>query len=288
MTAPTWVSCLSVDLEDWQHANYPGVSLPGADYAPSQALERQIGELLQLFADARVRATFFVLGCIADRRPGWVRRVADAGHEIASHGWNHSMATRQSREEYREDVRRTRRALQDATGAAIAGYRAPSWSITARNAWAYDVLLEEGHAYSSSVFPGGNFLYGWPGATETIHRVVRSAGGMWEFPVPVLKLGPLRIAPAGGFYLRALPLAFATRHLRRLAAEQRPGMIYVHPREIDPKAPRLELKLRDRLVHYVNLHGLRNKLRELIRLFPVAPAETILLRREAGGACAIS
>jgi polysaccharide deacetylase family protein (PEP-CTERM system associated) len=248
------------------------------DSLPSR-VEAGVAATLELLAEHGSRATFFVLGCVASRHPGLVRRIADAGHEIACHALEHELVYEMEPQRFCESVRQARERLQDQSGQPVRGFRAPSWSISARSLWAFDVLAELGFAYDSSVFPAASPLYGIPGAPTGPYRI-RLAGGavLLEVPPSVLRLGALRLGIGGGVYLRALPGSVQRWAMRAYARRGEPFMLYVHPRELDPGAWALRLPLSplDQAIHRIGLRTTPRKLRALLDLGGWQPIGTAL------------
>jgi polysaccharide deacetylase family protein (PEP-CTERM system associated) len=231
-----------------------------------QRVERNGDAVLSLFDRAGVKGTFFTLGWVADRYPALVRRITDAGHEIASHGWDHRRVFTLDADTFRADLRRARAAIEDAAGQEVTGYRAPSFSIDKRTPWAHQVLAEEGYAYSSSVAPVVHDHYGWPEAPRFAHRPLAGAD-LIELPVTTVELGGRRLAAGGGGFFRLLPYRFSNWAIGRVnRAEQRPAVFYFHPWEIDPGQPRIaRAPLRSRLRHYSKLSAMEGKLARLLR-----------------------
>ena len=258
----------TVDVEEYFQVNaFEGfVSRQSWDELPSR-VERSVVRLLELLERHDAKGTFFTLGWIADRHPHVVRAIADAGHEIASHGWWHQRVVTLTREQFREEVRGSKRLLEDVVGAPVLGYRAPSFSILPRVDWAYDVLLEEGYRYDSSVFPIRRRDYGNPQAPPHAHVVERSAGAILELPMATTRIGGVRVPGAGGAYLRMLPFWITTRTLRESSSRGESAVLYVHPWEIDPDQPRLEVRLSARLRHYSRLDRTLPRLERLLEEF---------------------
>lgn len=222
--------------------------------------------LLQLLDDHGAKATFFVLGPIAERFPEVVRELADAGHEIGCHGHAHEFVYKQTREEFTSDVRR---AL-DALGAADAepkGYRAPYFSITKESLWALDVIAELGFRYDSSIFPVRNYRYGMRDASPEPHDIATSAGALREIPVTPLRLGPFSLPFSGGAYLRILPWSVQWAAWSIATRRRTTTVAYVHPWELDPDHPRIELPRRITLTHYARLHLTEPRLRRLLKKY---------------------
>jgi polysaccharide deacetylase family protein (PEP-CTERM system associated) len=259
-------NALTIDVEEWFHIlDDEDAPDPAAWEALPSRVELGTDRLLELLARARVRATFFFLAWVAERHSGLARRVAAAGHEIATHGYGHQLVYRGTREQFREDARRGKRLLEDQSGAPVFGYRAAGFSITRDTPWAFDVLAEEGFLYDSSVFPARRAHGGMQVARRRPFRIAGPGGGsLWEFPIVPATFGPLRVPFAGGGYFRLWPLGLVRAALRRLNAQGVPVTFYLHPREVDPEQPRLELPLARRLKYYVNLASTAAKLERLL------------------------
>lgn len=283
------VNGLSVDVEDWFQVGAFETVIPRSDWdGLALRVEDNVARILDLFAAAEVKATFFTLGWVAQRQPATIRRIVDAGHELASHGWDHARVFALDRARFADDIARARGVLEDAGGTAITGYRAPSFSIDARTPWAYDVLAEHGYTYSSSVAPVVHDHYGWRNAPRFAFCPL-AASPLVELPVTTAMLGGRRLAAGGGGFFRVLPYAFTRWAIRQVNGEERrPAMFYFHPWEIDPDQPRVpHAPLRSRLRHYTNLARMAGKLGELLREFSwdrmdvVARAEAPLATRLA-------
>jgi polysaccharide deacetylase family protein (PEP-CTERM system associated) len=227
--------------------------------------------LLEMLEGHGARGTFFVLGWVADRHPDLVWSIAAAGHEVASHGWDHKRVTHTSPEEFRESVRRSKRLLEDLTGDAVLGFRAPSFSIVPGREWALDILIEEGYAYDSSLFPVRRNGYGYRGAPRDPHRIQRPGGKLLEFPPSTLRLGPLQLPAGGGAYFRLLPYGLVARGLDQAAARGVPGTFYLHPWELDAAQPRLAVSRATRIRHYGGLRRTPERLERLLRDYRFQP-----------------
>jgi polysaccharide deacetylase family protein (PEP-CTERM system associated) len=232
--------------------------------------------LLDLLARFDARGTFFTLGWIAARYPEIVQRIADAGHEIASHGWSHRRATTLSVTEFRDEVRRSKAVLEDLVGRPVLGYRAPNFSIGPSNDWAFDVLIEEGYSYDSSVFPVRRPDYGDTAAPTEPYIIKRSGGTLIELPLATTMLFGTRLPAAGGAYLRHLPFALIRRAFREHETRGIPGMFYIHPWELDPDQPRLRVPALTRLRHYGGLHRTRRRIERLLEEFRFTSAQEML------------
>jgi polysaccharide deacetylase family protein (PEP-CTERM system associated) len=228
--------------------------------------------LLRIFDDAGVKATFFVLGWVADRHPDLVAEIARGGHELASHGYGHRLVYDQTPGAFREDVRRAKRTIEDVSGQPVRGYRAPSYSITRRSLWALDVLVEEGYAYDASIFPIRHDRYGIPDAPRHAHMLTGGAGRLMEAPPSTVRLGAMNLPVAGGGYFRLLPYRWTRWGIGRINRQEgKPAIFYLHPWEIDPDQPRLPAGMLSRVRHYRNLHKTEGRLRRLLGDFRFGP-----------------
>ena len=259
------VNGLSVDIEEWFQVGAFEKTIARDDWESLESrVERNTGMVLDLFAEAGVKGTFFTLGWVAARHPALVRRIVAEGHEIASHGWDHARVFTMDAAAFRDDLRRTRIALEDAGGMAVTGYRAPSFSIDARTPWAHIVLAEEGYAYSSSVAPIAHDHYGWRDSPRYAWRPLADAS-LIELPVTVAEIAGRRLATGGGFF-RLLPAALTDFAVRQVNGAGQPAIFYFHPWEVDPGQPRVgDAPLRSKLRHYSRLGAMAGKLGKLIR-----------------------
>ena len=262
-------NALSVDVEDWFQVGAFENTIDKASWdGRLHRVERNTDAVLAMFGEAGVRGTFFTLGWIAARYPALIRRIADAGHEIASHGWDHLRVFRMTPKQFADDLNRSRAAIEDAAGQQITGYRAPSFSIDLRTPWAHTVLAEAGYAYSSSVAPVLHDHYGWPEAPRFAFRPLADSG-LIELPVTTVKIAGRNFAAGGGGFFRLFPYGLSRWAIREVnRKEKRPAIFYFHPWEIDPEQPRVaEAPLKSRLRHYTNLDRMAGKLRRLLRDF---------------------
>ena len=277
------LNALSVDVEDWFQVGAFETIIARRDWDRLPARVERNGEaVLDLFEQAGVKATFFALGWVAERYPALIRRIAAAGHEVASHGWDHARVFTFTPEEFRADLRRARAAIEQASGASPVGYRAPSFSIDSRTPWAHRVLAEEGYAYSSSVAPLRHDHYGWPEAPRFAHRPLPGSE-LIELPVTTVELAGRRLAAGGGGFFRLLPYAFSSWAVSRVnRAEARPAVFYFHPWEIDPGQPRVAgAPLRSRLRHYSRLSAMRPKLLRLLKDHSWGRTDEVVARERA-------
>lgn len=263
------LNALSVDVEEWFQVGAFERTIDRADWdLLGSRVEANTGAVLDLFAAAGVKATFFTLGWVAARHPALIRRIHEAGHELASHGWDHARVFTLGPRTFAEDLQASRRAIEDAAGVAITGYRAPSFSIDQRTPWAYRVLADEGFAYSSSVAPIAHDHYGWRAAPRFAFRPLPDAP-LVEVPVTTVEAGGRRFAAGGGGFFRVLPYAFSRWAIDRVnVGDGRPAVFYFHPWEVDPDQPRVAgAPLRSRLRHYTGLAAMAGKLRRLAQDF---------------------
>ena len=258
----------TVDVEEYFQVSAFEPHLPRERWDGIESrVAASVGVLLDLLARHAARATFFVLGWVAERRPEVVKSIARAGHEVASHGWDHRRATQQTPEEFRDSVRRTKAALEALTGAPVLGFRAPSFSIVTGREWALDILVEEGYRYDSSLFPITRPGYGYPGGGRDPHWLERPAGRLFEVPPTTLRRAGLNLPAAGGAYFRLLPPLLVRAALRDAERRGQPGTFYLHPWEIDPDQPRFDVPLLTRVRHYGNLAGTWRRLERLVAEF---------------------
>jgi polysaccharide deacetylase family protein (PEP-CTERM system associated) len=262
-------NALSIDVEEWFQVGAFERCIDRARWDDLESrVEANSDAVLALLAEADARATFFILGWVAERHPALVRRILAAGHEIASHGYDHRRVFTMTPDIFRADLRRARALIEDAGGVAVTGYRAPSFSIDARTPWAHPVLAEEGYAYSSSVAPIRHDHYGWPEAPRFAFRPV-AGSEMVELPVTTARLGGRTLPAGGGGFFRLLPYAVSRWAIARVnRVDRQPAILYVHPWEIDPGQPRVaHAPLRSRLRHYTHLRAMAGKLRRLLADF---------------------
>lgn len=254
MDSNTTSHFFTVDVEEYFQVRALEAAVPREEWIsrPSR-LAASIDALLERLDRHNARGTFFVLGWIAEHRPEVVRAIAAAGHEIASHGYWHERVTALDRDALREDVRLSKHALEDLIAAEVVGYRAPSFSIIPGWEWVFDVLVEEGYRYDSSLFPIRRRGYGYPDSPRTPHVIQRPAGRIAEFPLATMRLFRYPIPAAGGGYLRQFPLAIIRRAFREASERCEPATFYIHPWEIDPGQPRLPVSALNRLRHYRGL-----------------------------------
>lgn len=276
------INAMTVDVEDYFQVSAFDEVVPRSrwDEMPSRVVANT-ERMLRVFAEHDVRGTFFVLGWVAERFPSLVALIADLGHEIASHGHSHRLIYDQTPRAFRDDVRRAKDVLEGASGQRVEGYRAPSFSITARSLWALDVLIEEGYRYDASIFPIRHDRYGIPDSPRHPYVLPRNGGALVEAPGSTARIGPMNLPVGGGGYFRILPYAWTRWGIARLnARERRPAVFYLHPWEIDPDQPRMHASLLSRFRHYRNLDQTEPRLRRLLSEFRFAPLRQVLAEAE--------
>jgi polysaccharide deacetylase family protein (PEP-CTERM system associated) len=272
------INVMTVDVEDYfQVSAFDGaVSRASWDRYESR-VSKNTNELLEIFDRAGVRGTFFVLGWVAARFPSLVRQIADQGHEIASHGFHHQLLYLLTPAQFREDIRSARHAIEDAAGQPVMGYRAPSYSVIESSLWAIDILIEEGYAYDASIFPIHHDRYGMPEAPRHPYELKREGGSLLELPGSTVRLGSVNLPIAGGGYFRQLPYLWTKWGIDRVnRVERQPVVFYLHPWEIDPDQPRLQVGAARRLRHYRGLDVTKRRLSRLLNDFRFDAVSSVL------------
>jgi polysaccharide deacetylase family protein (PEP-CTERM system associated) len=258
----------TVDVEEYFHVNAFESVVTRNDWGRwPQRLDWSIPRLLERLAHHNARGTFFTLGWVARENPGIVRQIVDAGHELASHGFWHRRVVTNTADEFREDIRSARRMLEDVAGAPVVGYRAPSFSIIPGFEWAFDVLIEEGYTFDSSVFPIRRSGYGNPNAPRTPYVIRRASGNLVEFPLTTTTVLGYRLPAAGGGYLRQFPFAVIHRAFREADESGTGGTFYIHPWEIDPEQPHVPVSWLTRVRHYRGLDQTLSRIDRLLNAF---------------------
>lgn len=276
-TVRSIVNALSIDVEEYfQVAAFDGrVPYRAWDsYEPRVRIATE--KVLSLLAECQTKATFFIVGWVARKHPGIVRTIHQQGHEIGCHGYAHQRITEQTPDTFREDLRLAKRILEDITGQAVTGYRAPTFSITERTLWALDILIEEGFRYDSSVFPIRHDRYGIPSAERFPNVIQAAQGRILEFPMSTLRLMGVNLPFAGGGYMRLLPLSLVCWAIDRTNRLDQPVILYVHPWEFDPDQPRIDVPFTTRLRHYYGISAMSAKLERLLSRYDFAPVSQVL------------
>jgi polysaccharide deacetylase family protein (PEP-CTERM system associated) len=273
------VNAMTVDVEDYFHVSALAEVIARKDWDQMEyRAEQSTNRLLALFGERGIRATFFVLGWVAQRSPTLVRRIQSAGHEVACHGLTHELVYRQTPEIFREETARSKAMLENIIGEAVHGYRAASYSITTQSLWAIDILCELGFRYDSSIFPIAHDRYGIPGAS-TRPGILQTQKGrsIAEFPLSTAKVCGLRIPVAGGGYFRLLPYAFTRWALASINRDDGlPFIFYLHPWEIDADQPRFEASRLSKFRHYTNLDVCEARLKRLLDDFQFSTVHDVL------------
>jgi polysaccharide deacetylase family protein (PEP-CTERM system associated) len=265
-------NAFTVDFEDW----YQGLEIPSSDWGGLDDRIQVSGRrILSALGEAGVRATFFVLGSVAERHPELVREIAAGGHEIGTHGWSHTLIYKMTPETFRSELRRSIGLLEDLSGARVLGHRAPFFSITMQSLWALDILGEAGIRYDSSIYPVLNYRYGIDGSPRVPYRVP-GPHPLIEFPISTWRFMGRNLPVAGGAYFRVYPYAFTRFAFQSLNRDGQTFVFYIHPWELDPEHPRIDVPRRIALTHYANLKATHGRLRRLLRDFSFAPMREVL------------
>jgi polysaccharide deacetylase family protein (PEP-CTERM system associated) len=277
---------LSVDVEDYFHVEAFADRVRPERWAsfPSR-VHANCERILELFANHGWRATFFVLGWVAEREPELIRRISDAGHELACHSYAHRQVFSLRPEEFRSDLRRARGLIEEAAGVRVVGYRAPTFSILQRSVWALEILAEEGFLYDSSIFPIRHDLYGYPEFPRFLQRLKLSSGReIFEVPMSTIRLAGLNWPVGGGGYLRLLPMLYTSWAIRRIhQLDRQPFILYLHPWELDPTQPRINGRWKSKLRHYRGLSGMEARLEILLRRGRFEPLRDLVNRSGDSG-----
>lgn len=271
-------NALTIDVEDYFQVAALAEAVKYDDWSSMEyRVEANTDRILSLFDKANVKATFFTLGWVAERSPSLVKRIAAAGHEVASHGYSHQLIYNQTPDVFREETIRSKAILEDILGEPVTGYRAASYSITNQSRWALDILAEQGFTWDSSIFPVHHDRYGMPGTPRWPHRLMTDKGyELAEFPLSTLKLPGYTLPIAGGGYFRLFPYWFSKFGLGSINRQGKPFVFYLHPWEVDPGQPRLDVKWFSRFRHYNNLDICEQRLAKLLKNFNFTTMSNVL------------
>jgi polysaccharide deacetylase family protein (PEP-CTERM system associated) len=263
------INALTIDVEDYYMVSAFADIVRFEEWDTYESrVERNTYRILDVLDEHDVKATFFILGWVAERCSNLVRDIHASGHEVACHGYNHRLIYDQTPDQFREDVRKAKGILEDIIGSPVIGYRAASYSIVQETLWALDILIEEKFQYDSSIFPIHHDRYGLPGAERFPHVVRRKTGTLREFPPSTYRILGQNIPVAGGGYLRFFPLQVTKTAIRNInEREEKPVIFYLHPWEIDTKQPRLRGRRLSKLRHYLNLGSTMPKLKKVLSEF---------------------
>jgi polysaccharide deacetylase family protein (PEP-CTERM system associated) len=266
-------NALTVDFEDW----YQGLEIPHTEWNEFEDRIAVIGrKLLHILDEVKTKATFFVLGFVAEKHPGVIKEIQKAGHEIGTHGFSHTLIYKQSPQLFRAEMKRAIGFLEDLTGQKVIGHRAPFFSITKDSLWALDILGELGIRYDSSIFPVLNYRYGIADAPQFPYDIKRAEFTLKEFPISTLQLRKVKFPISGGAYFRIYPYQLTKLALRAVNRSRNPVTFYIHPWELDVDHPRIELPRRIGLTHYFNLGATEKRFRRLLHDFNFAPMKEVL------------
>ncbi len=274
------INAMSVDVEDYFQVSAFENSIDRVNWDLLECrIESNCSRILELFDIYQIKSTFFVLGWVAERYPLLISEIVDAGHELASHGYGHQRATTQTKAEFRQDIRRAKSILEDISGQAIKGYRAPSYSIGQNNLWALDELVEAGYQYSSSIYPVQHDLYGIPNAPRFPFLC---SNGLLEIPITTVRIGNRNLPFGGGGFFRLYPYTLSRWGISRVNhKDHQPSVFYFHPWEIDPEQPRVEgIPFKSRFRHYLNLHRTESRLKRLLSDFSWGRMDDIYLHAQ--------
>lgn len=276
------INALTIDVEDYFQVNaFANIIRQDQWHTYPLRVDENTRRILDLLDSYSIKATFFILGWVAEKLPALTKEIHRRGHEIACHGYGHELVYAIGPERFRADVRRSKMLLEDQSGERVSGYRAPSYSITGKSLWALDILVEEGFTYDSSIFPVMHDTYGIPDAQRFPHRLQTAAGSLVEFPLTTLplKLGwkQVRLPIAGGGYLRLLPVSIIRRGIAAInSREHQPAVLYFHPWEIDPEQPRIKAGFKSCFRHYLNLDKTEIKIRHLLENITFSSMSNVL------------
>ena len=272
------VNALSIDVEDYFQVSAAEGIVNYKDWDKYESrVVRNTQKVLTILKESNTKATFFVLGWIAERFPELIKEIYSQGHEIGSHGYSHRLIYKQGAKKFREDIRKSKKIVEKIVGDKVIGYRAPSFSITKNSLWAFEILKEEGFLYDSSTFPILHNRYGIPRAKRSIHKIdLEEREEIIEFPLSTIKLLNVNFPVAGGGYFRFFPLFLTRFAIKHINQEGFPAIVYLHPWEFDPGQPKIGLFGLNRFRHYINLNKNENKLKSLLSASQFLPLREIL------------
>lgn len=272
MTESHIINALTVDFEDW----YQGLEIPCKDWYKFEDRIDFIGrKLLRIFADANVKATFFVLGHLAEKHPSLIKEISDSGHEIGTHGYSHQFVYKQTPKLFRDELQRSVNFLRDTTGQEIIGHRAAYFSITKDSLWAIDILQENGIKYDSSIFPINNYRYGIADAPTLPYELIPNENFM-EFPISTWTFFGKNLPASGGAYFRIFPYELTKYAFRKINSKGNPFVFYLHPWELDPSHPKISLPYIVTATHYFNLRATERRLNRLLNDFKFSSMKEVL------------
>ncbi len=273
------INAMSVDVEDYFQVSAFEPYINKSDWDNLEhRVEKNTHRILDLFSEHNTKATFFTLGWVAERYPSLVKRIVNEGHELACHGYEHIRVTEQTPEQFRLDINRTKKILEDLGGQEVTGYRAASYSINTQNLWAHDILVDEGFKYSSSIYPVKHDLYGIPDAPRFCYKPIKNTDFL-EIPITTVSIGGKNIPCGGGGFFRFYPYSFSKWAFGKINKGEQSAIFYCHPWEIDPEQPRQQnLSLKTRFRHYLNLHKMEQRIGYLLTDFHWDTMEKVFLK----------
>jgi len=264
---------LSIDIEDWYQPLTPSYEWKRL----GNRVEKNTCRLLEILAQHKTKATFFVSAHIAEKNPGLIQKIQKENHEIASHGYAHNKIYDLIPEQFKTDLKKSLGILQDVTGLKVIGFRAPWFSIRKKENWIFDILIDNEIQYDSSIFPVKNHIYGDPKAQRWIHIIHRQNGqSITEIPMSTIRIAGINLPFIGGFYSRLLPYPLTKQGIKLLNANGKPAIMYLHPWEIDPETPKIKTSFTNLVVHRINLNKTENKLQKLLADFSFIPIQELL------------
>ncbi len=270
------INAMTIDVEDWYHSI---TSIPFNQWHKYEdRVEKCTTKILNILKTFQTKATFFCLGYIAEKNPKLIEAIQKDGHEIGTHGFAHQLVYDLTPDEFRKDLTKSVKILEQITGEKIIGYRAPYWTITKNSYWALDIIADEGLKYDASIYPIKTYMYGIPDSPIYPYEIdLAQNKKLLEIPPTVVKFFGRRVPVAGGFYLRVLPYKFVKFSLRKINSIDKPAVVYLHPPEIDPDKPKLKLPPRESFLHYYNLDTIETKLTNLLQDFEFSTIKNIFL-----------
>ena len=251
----------SIDTEDWYHSYY-GQKI---HHEHTSRIIKPVEKILKILKNNQSTATFFIVGQVAQKHPELIKEIKKQGHEIASHGFDHLFVDKIGPQKFETDLTKSKQILESIIKTKVLGYRAPAWSVNQKTTpWFWSILKKHGFEYSSSIFPFKTFMYGDNTAIQLPHKI----NGVLEIPPPVVQIKNIRIPFSGGFYLRCLPTLTVKLFTKIVNLQGLSTIYYIHPRELDPKQPRLKLSLTKTFIHYYGISQTKTKLKKILSSFP--------------------
>jgi len=273
------LNALTFDIEEWfQVTSFDSlIKIDELSNYESRVVDETL-KLLCILQEYETKATFFVLGYVADKHPEIIRMIADHGHEVAIHGYLHKLVCDSSPEEFSKELVASKEIIEQIIGQEVVGYRAPSYSITDSTRWAFDILEENGIKYDSSIIPGRS-RFGISDSRKFPYKISKK-GNLMEFPVSTISIFGKLVPFSGGLFLRIFPYFFIKSSIKKINSMGNPAMIYIHPWELDINHPKVDISIKKKFIHYFNLKSTEKKLNSLVKDFMFAPVKEIILLNE--------